>query len=156
MDTELKRLISAQRCKDESLDFIEESTVDDQGITHIEYKIIDAAGVVYNGVLQPDGTVFDGWMTYVGAKTFERFEGPADTLCGWWSGHWWYKILRDQKGEIFVWKSHEPVSPSEYIMHLSTARALADFIFDLGNPKLLSLTIAAIGRCACQRKFARS
>jgi len=103
------------------------------------YKIIDAAGVVYNGVLQPDGMVFDGYMTHHNAETFEPFEGPADTLCGWWWDKWWYEILRDQNGEIYIWKHHKQVSPSEYIMHLPTAGALAEFIFDLEEPQILEL-----------------
>lgn len=41
------------------------------------------AGVVYNGILQADGTVFDGYITHFNAETFERFEGSTATLCGW-------------------------------------------------------------------------
>src|SRR5438309_375505 len=113
MDIKVRRLIPAQRCKDEGLDFIEECAVDDQGVTHVDYKIVDAAGVVYNGILQASGMVSDGYMTYHNAETFERFQGPVDILCGWWWGKWWHEILRDQNGEIYIWKHHKQVSPSE-------------------------------------------
>lgn len=137
MDTEVKRLIPAQRCKDERLDFIEERTVDDEGVTRISYKIMDTAGVEYNGILQSNGTVFDGYMTHHNAETFERFKGPTDSLCGWWWANWWHEILRDQNGQIYIWKQHKQVSPSEYIMHLPTAGALAEFVFDLEQPQIL-------------------
>ena len=43
-ETKTKGLIPAQRCRDEGLDFIEECVVDEQGLTHLNYKILDAAG----------------------------------------------------------------------------------------------------------------
>jgi hypothetical protein len=79
----VKRLIPAQRFEDEGLDFIEEHTVDDQGVTHVSYKIMDETGIAYAGLLRRDGAVFDGYTTYDCADTFERFKGPANTLCGW-------------------------------------------------------------------------
>lgn len=39
---------------------------------HDDRKIVDADGVVYDAILQEDGTVFDDWTTYDDVDTFER------------------------------------------------------------------------------------
>jgi hypothetical protein len=140
MDLEEKRLITEQRFKDEGLDFIEEEVIDNEGVGHVYCKIVDAGGVVYGGILQPGGTVFDGYTTYHDAETFERCTGPTRSLCGWWWGLFWYEIRRDQNDEIYLYSVHRQVSPSLYIEHLPTAGALAEMIFDLEKGQILEFT----------------
>jgi hypothetical protein len=147
MDTEIKRLIPAQRCTVEGLDFIEERTVDDQDVTHVDYKIIDAAGIVYNAMLQSDGTVFDGYMTYADTKTFEAIQGPVNTLCGWWWAHWRYEILRDQNGEIYLWQRHKNVGDAGFMRHIASANELAEILFDLQEQEILEFTTGHWGVC---------
>jgi hypothetical protein len=132
-----KQVIPAQRCKDEGLDFIEERAVDDEGVTHVYYKIIDAAGVVYNAMLLSDGTVFDGYMKFDNTETYERFQGPADTLCGWWRAKWWHEIMRDRNGEIYLWREHKNVGPSAFMEHIARASELAEIMFDLHEQQIL-------------------
>ena len=139
METEVKtkRLISEQRCKDENLDFIEECTVDDEGAKHIRYKIIDGVGVGYNAISLSDGMVFDGYTTYYDTQTFERFQGPADILCGWWWAEWRHEIIRDRAGEIYLLRYHKNVGPSDFMEHMASANELAEILFDPQEQEIL-------------------
>jgi MoaA/NifB/PqqE/SkfB family radical SAM enzyme len=94
-------------------------------VTHISYKIIDGAGVIYNPILRSDG------------KTYEAFQGPADTLCGCWWAKWRYEVLRDQNGEIYIWGHHKNVGDSEFLEHIASAKELAEIMFDDNKQQIL-------------------
>jgi hypothetical protein len=45
--------------------------------------------------------------------------------------------MRDENGEIYLYRQHEKVSPSASIEHIPSAKELADVIFDLEEQQIL-------------------
>ena len=79
------RFISEQRFNDENLvwqDAITEADriIDPELFKHAYYKIVDADGVVYTGIIKEDGRVDDGYTTWDSLDTYKRFDQPAKAV----------------------------------------------------------------------------
>jgi hypothetical protein len=79
------RFVSEQRFNDENLvwqDAITEADriIDPELFKHAYYKIVDADGVVYTGIIKEDGRVDDGYTTWDSLDTYERFDQPAKAV----------------------------------------------------------------------------
>jgi hypothetical protein len=71
-------LITRQRVNDEDLRWQKiDQGRDEDGIKHIDLQIIDAAGNVYHGIIQDNGSVEGdgGIITYDSVKTYEGYKG---------------------------------------------------------------------------------
>jgi len=85
------RFVSEQRFNDENLvwqDAITEADriIDQELFEHAYYKIVDADGVVYTGIIKEDGRVDDGYTTWDRLDTYERFDQPAKVIADKHSG----------------------------------------------------------------------
>jgi hypothetical protein len=153
------RLISERRVRDEKLEWLKPMIAGDNlsyehavDLTQDLYagrcKIVDADGVVYDGILGEDGTVDEGWFGYDSPKTFEYFSRykdeynslpkdasrepsfvyVAETCLG--KMHY---LLRQEKttGQLFLHSYHRQVSPSDFIAAVATVQQLASWLFDL-------------------------
>ena len=78
------RFISEQRFNDEDLVWgaITEADliIDPELFKHAYYKIVDADGVVYTGIIKEDGSVDDGYTTWDSLDTYKRFDQPAKAV----------------------------------------------------------------------------
>lgn len=92
IENTLTKLITHQRVHDERLEWLRPIN-DGDNLTYgpIESdsclyggrgKIVDADGVVYDGILLEDGTVDEGWFVYDCPETFER---SSEQLNSTWS-----------------------------------------------------------------------
>ena len=81
------RLISEQRVRDEKLEWLKPTIAgdnvsylpaDDKDLYGGHGKIVDAQGVVYDGILCEGGTVDEGWFGYDSPQTFEYFSRSKD------------------------------------------------------------------------------
>jgi hypothetical protein len=89
------RLITEQRVRDEELGWLRpirdgdnlsyEPTDTPDDCYGGECKIVDAEGIVYDGILQDNGTVDEGWFVFDSPTTFERFSRYKDAPGERWS-----------------------------------------------------------------------
>ena len=153
------RLISEQRVRDEKLEWLKPTIAgdnlsyvpaDDKDLYGGHGKIVDAQGVVYDGILCEGGTVDEGWFGYDSPQTFEYFSRPKDEynslpknaspepsfvyLAETCLGNMHY-LLRQQKEtrHIFSHRYHRQCSRSDFIAAVETVQQLASWLFNLGE-----------------------
>jgi hypothetical protein len=139
MESRAKRLIPYQRIRDEGLHFVEHETVGDGGLTYVRSTCTDAAGVVYDGVVYPNGTTSDEyydkgewpWEPMENIKPIPIMEGEGDAgACRMFdivpAGDFFtrYGITRQQFADAIV-ATLEPLLglkgyPSYYLYHYET------------------------------------
>ena len=134
-----ERLITAQRCRDEGLEFEEHTImITDDGVEHVRPKITDAAGVVYDAMLCDGGKkVTDHFATYDCVETFMRLTRPLTSLCYWWWYERYSEIMRDANGELYLYSYHRNVGYSDYYYRFRSAQDLAAVIFELDEYQIL-------------------
>src|SRR5215469_13525242 len=132
------RLISQQRVRDEKLEWLKPTIAggnvsyvpaDEKDLYCGHGKIVDAEGVVYDGILCEGGTVDEGWFEYDRPQTFECFSRykdeynslPKDAsrepsfvdLAETCVGKMHYSLQQEkQTGHIFSHRYHRQCSPS--------------------------------------------
>jgi hypothetical protein len=74
------KFISSKRVKQEGLKEIEINYTDDRGVNHVDWKITDADGVVYDAIIDDDGTVSHSSGRYSGPDAFEKVRMPSDLI----------------------------------------------------------------------------
>ena len=153
------RLISEQRVRDEKLEWLKPTIAgdnlsyvpaDDKDLYGGHGKIVDAQGVVYDGILCEGGTVDEGWFGYDSLQTFEYFSRSKDEynslpknaspepsfvyLAETCLGNMHY-LLRQQKEtrHIFSHRYHRQCFPSDFIAAVETVQQLASWLFNLGE-----------------------
>jgi hypothetical protein len=131
------RLLSEQRFKEENLEWKEHQDNKTEYI-RVYFDIVDADGVVYDGILLDDGTVDDGWTKYDSADTFERYNGKGEQqgelveVAEKWRGRHHYTLYQcKQTEELFLHRYHRQVYPSDFVSSVNTAPHLAWWLFDL-------------------------
>jgi hypothetical protein len=153
------KLISERRVRDEKLEWLKPMIADgklsyepDLDLTQDLYagrcKIVDADGIVYDGILGEDGTVDEGWFVYDSADTFEYFslgkdeyysrpkDGPYEPsfvyLAETWVGNMHYFLRREKDtGKLFFHSFHRISYPSDYIAAVDTTARLESWLFNL-------------------------
>jgi hypothetical protein len=153
----LVRLISKQRVSDEKLEWLKPTIAgdnvsylpaDDKDLYGGHGKIIDAEGVVYDGILYEGGTVDEGWFEYDCPQTFECFSQYKDAynsqpkdvsrepsfvdLAETCLGNMHYSLQQEKRtGHIFSHSYHRQCSPSDFIAAVDTVEQLASWLFGL-------------------------
>jgi hypothetical protein len=153
----LVRLISEQCVSDEKLGWLKPTIVggnvsyvpaDEKDLYGGRGKIVDAEGVVYDGILCEGGTVDEGWFEYDSPQTFEYFSRYKDEynsqpddasrepsfvdLAETCLGNMHYFLRQEkQTGHIFLYSYHRQCSPSDFIAAVETVQQLASWLFAL-------------------------
>jgi len=137
------RFISEQRFNDEELvwrDAITEPDriIDPELFKHAYYKIVDADGVVYTGIIKEDGRVDDGYTTWDSLDTYERFDQPAKVIADKHSGrHRETLYWNRDTNQFFVEYSHKNVC--EVCIWSVPAEHIADWFITLGERQVIAL-----------------
>jgi hypothetical protein len=137
------RFISEQRFNDENLvwqDAITEADriIDPELFKHAYYKIVDADGVVYTGIIKEDGRVDDGYTTWDSLDTYKRFDQPAKAVADKQAGYiretlYWNR----DTNQFFVEYSHKNVC--EVCIWSVPAEHIADWFITLGEREVIAL-----------------
>ena len=136
------RFVSEQRFNDEDLVWgaITEADliIDPELFKHAYYKIVDADGVVYTGIIKEDGRVDDGYTTWDSLDTYERFDQPAKAVADTQAGYiretlYWNR----DTNEFFVEYSHKNVC--EVCIWSVPAEHIADWFVTLNEGEVIEL-----------------
>ena len=136
------RFISEQRFNDEDLVWgaITEADriIDPELFKHAYYKIVDADGVVYTGIIKEDGRVDDGYTTWDSLDTYERFDQPAKVIADKHSGrHRETLYWNRDTNQFFVEYSHKNVC--EMCIWSIPAEHIADWFVTLNEGEVIEL-----------------
>src|SRR5579864_3692318 len=74
------KFISSKRVKQEGLKEIEIDHTDNQGVNCVDWKITDADGVVYDAIIDEDGTITHPSGRYSAPDAFEKSSLPSDLI----------------------------------------------------------------------------
>ena len=136
------RFVSEQRFNDEDLVWgaITEADliIDPELFKHAYYKIVDADGVVYTGIIKEDGRVDDGYTTWDSLDTYERFDQPAKAVADTQAGYiretlYWNR----DTNQFFVEYSHKNVC--EVWIWSVPAEDIAGWFITLGERDVIAL-----------------